>query len=801
MKSENTNLSYMDLPNININFNNKMPLHKLYNFIKKFSGKIIFSVESLSKREYLKKLLAEIDIQLIEIKNINDAYISGFYIIISTIKHGFSNEAQKIAVICENDIFGKQKIHNNIKTPKNIHTDIFDDDISEFTIGQPLVHIQHGVGRYQGLKILKTGDIKNEYLILAYANNDLLYVPVSSLNLISHYYNTNINNENAPLHKLGSNIWNKAKKKAIEKMRDTAAELLDIHAQRAIKPGFAFKFNEIQYQAFCKNFPFTTTNDQEQAIKKVLYDMIQPIAMDRLICGDVGFGKTEVAIRAAFLAINNNQQVAVLVPTTLLAKQHFDNFSARFSNWSTRIEMLSRLQTKKKQKEIITKITNGGVDIVIGTHKLLRNDIRWKKLRLLIIDEEHRFGVRHKELIKAIRRNIDILTLTATPIPRTLNTAMNGMRDLSIIATPPSCRLSVKTFVCQYNNSIVRKAIFREILRGGQVYYLFNDVKNIEKTKDRLAALVPEATFIIGHGKMSKIDLEHTMIDFYHHRFDVLICTTIIEMGIDIPSANTIIIERADYFGLAQLYQLRGRVGRSYHQAYAYFLISDPKLITVNAKKRLEAIKLVENLGSCFSLSTYDLEIRGAGELLGEEQSGHIFTIGYTLYTKLLKNAVNTLKQGKEPSLEEITNQNTEIELKIPLFFPENYIRDINIRLSFYKKIAHAKTEKELNVLKIEIIYRFGPLPVLAKQLIEFGIIRIQAHDLGIKKIEANEKYGFIEFHEKNKININNIIKLLENEPDTYRLDGKNKLKFYYQLFDNHIRLSFIKKLIKFLNN
>ncbi|WP_348666638.1 transcription-repair coupling factor [Arsenophonus symbiont of Ornithomya chloropus] len=692
-------------------------------------------------------------------------------------------------------------MQNNIKIPQIIHTDIVDYDISEFTIGQPLVHMQHGVGRYQGLTILKTGDIKNEYLILTYANDDLLYVPVSSLNLISHYYNTNISNENAPLHKLGGNVWIKAKKKAIKKMRDIAAELLDIHAQRAIKPGFAFKFNKIQYQLFCKNFPFKTTTDQEKAIENVLSDMSQPIAMDRLICGDVGFGKTEVAIRAAFLAITNNLQVAVLVPTTLLAKQHFDNFSERFSKWSTRIEMLSRLQNKKKQKEIINKITKGEVDIVIGTHKLLRNNIHWQKLGLLIIDEEHRFGVRHKELIQAIQRNIDILTLTATPIPRTLHIAMNGMRDLSIISTPPSWRLPIKTFVYQYNDLIVRKAILHEILRGGQVYYLFNDVKNIEKTKDRLAKLVPEATFIIGHGKMSKIDLEHTMIDFYHHRFNVLICTTIIEMGIDIPNVNTIIVERADYFGLAQLYQLRGRVGRSYHQAYAYFLITDPELITVNAKKRFEAIKLVKDLGSCFSLSTHDLEIRGAGELLGAEQSGHIFTIGYTFYVKLLKNVINSLKNGKEPSLEEINNQKTEIELKIPLFFPENYIRDVNIRLSFYKKIANAKTEKELNKLKIEIIYQFGPLPLLAKQFIEFSAIRIQAHDLGIKKIEANEKGGFIEFHKKNKINTHYIIKLLEDKPDTYQLDRNNKLKFIYQIFDYDIRLSFIKKLINFLNN
>ncbi|MDU5729651.1 MAG: TRCF domain-containing protein, partial [Citrobacter freundii] len=568
-----------------------------------------------------------------------------------------------------------------------------------------------------------------EYLMLTYANDAKLYVPVSSLHLISRYAGGA--EENAPLHKLGGDAWSRARQKAAEKVRDVAAELLDIYAQRAAKEGFAFKHDREQYQLFCDSFPFETTPDQAQAINAVLSDMCQPLAMDRLVCGDVGFGKTEVAMRAAFLAVENHKQVAVLVPTTLLAQQHFDNFRDRFANWPVRIEMLSRFRSAKEQAQILEQVAEGKIDILIGTHKLLQADVKLKDLGLLIVDEEHRFGVRHKERIKAMRADVDILTLTATPIPRTLNMAMSGMRDLSIIATPPARRLAV----------------------GGQVYYLFNDVENIQKTADRLAELVPEARIGIGHGQMRERELERVMNDFHHQRFNVLVCTTIIETGIDIPTANTIIIERADHFGLAQLHQLRGRVGRSHHQAYAWLLTPHPKAMTTDAQKRLEAIASLEDLGAGFALATHDLEIRGAGELLGEDQSGSMESIGFSLYMELLENAVDALKEGREPSLEDLTSQQTEVELRMPSLLPDDYIPDVNTRLSFYKRIASAKGENELEEIKVELIDRFGLLPDPARTLLDIARLRQQAQKLGIRKLEGHDKGGTIEFAEKNHVN------------------------------------------------
>lgn len=793
-KAANTNLPYLALPDLSISQQNKAPLNELDQFSRNFSGRIIFSAESAGRRETVQELLARIKIAPTRIKTLHEADKPGFYITVGAAEQGFINQDQQIAFICESDILGERVIQRHAEQRKAINTDLLIRNLAELRPGQPVVHLEHGVGRYQGLTTLAAGGIQSEYLMLTYAGNDKLYVPVSSLNLISRY--SGASEESAPLHKLGGDVWTKAKQKAAEKIRDVAAELLDIHAQRSIKPGFAFKHDKMQYQLFCQGFPFETTADQEQAINAVLSDMCQPIAMDRLVCGDVGFGKTEVAMRAAFLAITNNQQVAVLVPTTLLAQQHFDNFRDRFANWPVRIEMLSRFRSNKEQQQIINAAAEGKVDILIGTHKLLQNDIRWKTLGLLIVDEEHRFGVRHKELIKSMRASVDILTLTATPIPRTLNMAMSGMRDLSIIATPPSRRLSVKTFVRQYDDLIVREAILREILRGGQVYYLFNDVKYIEKAKERLESLVPEARFVIGHGQMRERDLERVMTDFHRQRFNVLICTTIIETGIDIPSANTIIIERADRFGLAQLHQLRGRVGRSYHQAYAYLLTPHPKAMTIDAQKRLEAIAALEDLGAGFALATHDLEIRGAGELLGEEQSGQMTTIGFTLYMELLENAVEALKQGKEPSLEELTHQQTEIELRMPVLLPDDYIPDVNLRLSFYKRIASAKNDNQLDELKIELIDRFGSLPDAGKQLLQSTAIRIHAQALGIKRIEAHEKGGFIEFSEQNRVNATFLIELLQNSSDIYRLDGPNKLKFVKPLSNYAERLSFVSQLI-----
>lgn len=793
-KAGQTNLGYQLLPDLSINAQSKSPLDNLRRFQEQFSGSVIFSVESEGRRETVQELLSRIKIAPKQIIELSDAQEKGFYFIIGAAEHGFIDSHRQLAMICESDMLGERINRRRHDNRRAINTDTLIRNLAELSIGQPVVHLQHGVGRYQGMTTLEAGSVKAEYLMLSYAGNDKLYVPVSSLHLISRY--SGGADENAPLHKLGGDAWVRARQKAAEKVRDVAAELLDVYAQREVKTGFTFKMDKEQYQSFRQSFPFETTPDQEMAINAVLSDMCQAISMDRLVCGDVGFGKTEVAMRAAFLAVNNNKQVAILVPTTLLAQQHFDNFRDRFANWPVNIEMISRFRSAKEQQQITEKLAEGTIDIVIGTHKLLQPNIQWKDLGLLIVDEEHRFGVRHKERIKAMRANVDILTLTATPIPRTLNMAMSGMRDLSIIATPPARRLSVKTFVREYDDLVVREAILRETLRGGQVYYLYNDVENIEKARERLAALVPEARIGIGHGQMRERELERVMNDFHHQRFNVLLCTTIIETGIDIPTANTIIIERADHFGLAQLHQLRGRVGRSHHQAYAYLLTPHPKAMTKDAHKRLEAIASLEDLGAGFALATHDLEIRGAGELLGEEQSGQMNTVGFSLYMELLESAVEALKEGREPSLEDLTNQQTEIELRMPVLLPDDYIPDVNVRLSFYKRIASAIDLTELNDLKAELIDRFGKLPDAGRYLLRNAAIRLSAMSLGITRIEAHDKGGFIEFGEKNKVDPSYLISLLQEQPAIFRLDGPSKLKFITDLTEREKRLTFIDDML-----
>ena len=566
-----------------------------------------------------------------------------------------------------------------------------------------------------------------------------------------------------------------------------------------MKKGFEFKYDREEFQQFAATFPFEETHDQAMAINAVISDMCQPKAMDRLVCGDVGFGKTEVAMRAAFLAVMNHKQVAVLVPTTLLAQQHYENFKDRFANLPVNVEVLSRFKTAKEQKQILENLAEGKVDILIGTHKLIQSDVKFSDLGLLIIDEEHRFGVGQKEKIKQLRANIDILTLTATPIPRTLNMAMNGIRDLSIIATPPARRVSIKTFVRQKDDLIIREAILREILRGGQVYYLHNDVASIENTAEKLTALVPEARVIIGHGQMRERELERVMSDFYHQRYNVLVCSTIIETGIDVPTANTIIIERADNFGLAQLHQLRGRVGRSHHQAYAYLLTPPPKLMTKDAKRRLEALESLDNLGAGFILATHDLEIRGAGELLGNEQSGQIESIGFSLYMELLDAAVKALKEGREPSLEEITHQQAEIELRVPALLPDDYLGDVNMRLSFYKRIAAAESKQELDELKVELIDRFGLLPEATKNLLQIAEMRLMVKLLKVLKIDAGAQGGFIEFSPSAKVDPEKFIKLIQQNPIVYRFDGPLKFKFVKALPENKARLEFVMDLVKTL--
>ncbi|EDI1000930.1 transcription-repair coupling factor, partial [Salmonella enterica subsp. enterica serovar Enteritidis] len=773
----------------------KAPLDALRKFLESFSGPVIFSVESEGRREALGELLARIKIAPKRILRQDEAQDAGRYLMIGAAEHGFIDTQRNLALICESDLLGERVARRRLDSRRTINPDTLIRNLAELHVGQPVVHLEHGVGRYAGMTTLEAGGIKGEYLMLTYANDAKLYVPVSSLHLISRYAGGA--EESAPLHKLGGDAWSRARQKAAEKVRDVAAELLDIYAQRAAKEGFAFKHDREQYQLFCDSFPFETTPDQAQAINAVLSDMCQPLAMDRLVCGDVGFGKTEVAMRAAFLAVENHKQVAVLVPTTLLAQQHYDNFRDRFANWPVRIEMLSRFRSAKEQTQILAEAAEGKIDILIGTHKLLQSDVKLRDLGLLIVDEEHRFGVRHKERIKAMRADVDILTLTATPIPRTLNMAMSGMRDLSIIATPPARRLAVKTFVREYDSLVVREAILREILRGGQVYYLYNDVENIQKAAERLAELVPEARIAIGHGQMRERELERVMNDFHHQRFNVLVCTTIIETGIDIPTANTIIIERADHFGLAQLHQLRGRVGRSHHQAYAWLLTPHPKAMTTDAQKRLEAIASLEDLGAGFALATHDLEIRGAGELLGEEQSGSMETIGFSLYMELLENAVDALKAGREPSLEDLTSQQTEVELRMPSLLPDDFIPDVNTRLSFYKRIASAKNENELEEIKVELIDRFGLLPDPARNLLDIARLRQQAQKLGIRKLEGNEKGGTIEFAEKNHVDPAWLIGLLQKQPQHFRLDGPTRLKFIQDLSERKTRIDWVRQFMQ----
>ena len=792
------NLPVTALPEVTIQSQQKEPLGQLRQFIEQFKGHILFSVETEGRRETLLDLLSPLKLKPKQIKSLAQAEQEKFSLWVSSLEQGFIIEqTPPLAIIGEANLLGERVQQRSRDKRKSVNPDTLVRNLAELKIGQPVVHLDHGVGRYGGLVTLDTGGIKAEYLLLNYANESKLYVPVTSLHLISRYVGGS--EETAPLHKLGNEAWAKSRQKAAEKIRDVAAELLDVYAQRAAKKGFAFKYDREEFQQFAATFPFEETHDQEMAINAVLSDMCQPKAMDRLVCGDVGFGKTEVAMRAAFLAVMNHKQVAVLVPTTLLAQQHYENFKDRFANLPVNVEVLSRFKTAKEQKHILQNLSEGKVDILIGTHKLIQSDVKFSDLGLLIIDEEHRFGVGQKEKIKQLRANIDILTLTATPIPRTLNMAMNGIRDLSIISTPPARRLSIKTFVRQKDDLVIREAILREILRGGQVYYLHNDVASIENTAEQLAVLVPEARIVVGHGQMRERELERVMTDFYHQRYNVLVCSTIIETGIDVPTANTIIIERADHFGLAQLHQLRGRVGRSHHQAYAYLLTPPPKMMTKDAERRLDALENLDNLGAGFILATHDLEIRGAGELLGNEQSGQIESIGFSLYMELLDAAVKALKEGREPSLDELTQQHADIELRIPALLPEDYLGDVNMRLSFYKRIAAAESKQELDELKVELIDRFGLLPDAAKNLLQIAELRLQVEALKVLRIDAGTQGGFIEFAPSAKVDPEKFIRLIQKEPIVYRFDGPLKFKFIKDLTETNVRLAFVVELVKTL--
>ncbi|NAX48403.1 transcription-repair coupling factor [Photobacterium halotolerans] len=792
-KAGRFNPAISPVPALTINHQLKEPLSALRQFQESFTGKIIFSVASEGRREALLDLLARIKLRPMVCHSLEEAMAaaSQYTLVIGAAEQGFILDEPALAFICESDLLGERVIQRRRREDKRtVSSDTIIRNLAELKIGQPVVHLNHGIGRYQGLQTLEAGGITTEYVTLEYQGGAKLYVPVASLHLISRY--SGGAEEAAPIHKLGSESWQKARNKAAEKVRDVAAELLDVYAKRELKPGFKFKLDREAYADFCTGFPFEETHDQAMAINAVLSDMCQAKAMDRLVCGDVGFGKTEVAMRAAFVAVDNSKQVTVLVPTTLLAQQHFENFRDRFANTPVRVEVLSRFKTAKEQKAIMEDVAKGKIDILIGTHKLLNAEVKYQDLGLLIVDEEHRFGVRQKEKLKSLRADVDILTLTATPIPRTLNMAMSGMRDLSIIATPPARRLAIKTFVREREDLIIREAVLREIMRGGQVYFLHNDVESIEKTAQDLAVLIPEARITTAHGQMRERELERVMSDFYHQRFNLLVCTTIIETGIDVPTANTIVINRADHLGLAQLHQLRGRVGRSHHQAYAYLLTPHPKRMTKDAVKRLEAIASLEDLGAGFTLATHDLEIRGAGELLGDEQSGQIQSVGFTLFMEMLEQAVEALKAGKEPSLDDLLREQTEVELRLPALLPEDYIPDINTRLSLYKRIASAGNEDALDELKVELIDRFGLLPDAAANLLTLNKLKLKAANLGLRRIEAGEKGGYFEFTENAAIDPGFLVGLLQSQPQRFRMDGPTKLKVTATLTDRRERIKYV---------
>ncbi len=771
----------------------------LMQFLNTFDGRVLFTSDSAGRREQVFEMLAGRDLDL---SRVDDwaAFAAGKHrigVAIAPIENGVLLPDARIAIIGEQQLFGERVRQRSRRRRIERDPETIIRQLNDLEQGSPVVHAEYGVGRYLGLTMIEAGGIAAEFLELEYANGDKLYVPVHSLELISRY--TGAAADNAPLHRLGSDQWAKARKRAIRKIRDVAAELLDIYARRAARPGHRFRWPESDYRAFEDGFPFEATDDQARTIDEVLEDLGSDQPMDRVVCGDVGFGKTEVALRASFAAVHGGKQVAILVPTTLLAQQHGQNFNDRFADWPVRVEVLSRFQSPKAVKSIVAGLRSGTVDIVIGTHRLLQHTKDIKDVGLVIIDEEHRFGVRHKEAIKSLRSEIDVLTLTATPIPRTLNMALGGIRDMSLITTPPAERLAVKTFVTEWNDVLVREACLREIMRGGQVYFIHNRVEDIGRIGERLTELVPEAEIRVGHGQMPERELEHVMLDFYHRRFNVLLCTAIVESGIDVPTANTIIINRADRFGLAQLHQLRGRVGRSHHRAYAYLVAPPKAAMTADAIKRLEAIDSLEDLGSGFTLATHDLEIRGAGELLGDTQSGQIQEIGFSLYTELLGRAVDSLRAGKEPSLEGPLNAGVDINLHIPALLPDDYVPDVHLRLILYKRISGAESHEDLRELQVELIDRFGLLPVATRNLMRIAAVKQTATALGIEKIDAADNGGYLVFGQQSHIDPVALVQLVQNDSRTFKLQGSHRLQFRQDLGDIENRFRSVEKLLDLL--
>jgi len=755
----------------------------LKSFLDHYPGRVLVAADSPGRREALLEVLQAADLRPPVLADL-PTFLSGterFAIAVAPLEDGFALEAPAIAVLTERQLFPERAGQTRRTRRVGREPEAIIRDLGELTEGAPIVHEDHGVGRYRGLIAMDVGGMPGEFLEIEYAKGDRLYVPVGQLHLISRYSGASA--ETAPLHSLGGEQWTKAKRKAAEKVRDVAAELLEIQARRRARAGLALHVDRAMYEPFAAGFPFEETPDQLAAIDATLRDLGSSQPMDRVVCGDVGFGKTEVAVRAAFAAASAGKQVAVLVPTTLLAEQHYRNFRDRFADYPLKVEVLSRFKSTKEIKAELEKVAAGTIDVIVGTHRLLQPDVKFKDLGLVIVDEEQRFGVRQKEALKALRANVHLLTLTATPIPRTLNMAMAGLRDLSIIATPPPNRLAVQTFITPWDNALLREAFQRELARGGQLYFLHNDVESILRMQRELAELVPEARIGVAHGQMPERELEKVMLEFQKQRFNVLLSTTIIESGIDIPNANTIIINRADRFGLAQLHQLRGRVGRSHHRAYAYLVVPDRRAITPDAEKRLEAIASMDELGAGFTLATHDLEIRGAGELLGEDQSGQMAEVGFSLYTELLERAVRSIRQGKLPDLdagEEV--RGAEVELHVPALIPQDYLPDVHTRLTLYKRISSAQDSAVLRELQVEMIDRFGLLPDPAKYLFAIAELKLRANQLGIRKLELGEAGGRIVFESKPNIDPMAVIQLIQKQSNLYSMDGPDKLRIKHPL-------------------
>lgn len=788
------------VPTVSIDAKAADPLARLRTLLTDFPGRVLLLAESAGRREVLLDLLKQ---HALAPKLEADwrGFIQGdaaLALTVAPLEEGCLLPTAGLAIVAEPQLFGERVAQRKARKRSSRDAESLVRDLSELSIGAPVVHESHGVGRYRGLVTLEAGGVVGEFLHLEYADGDKLYVPVAALALVSRY--AGVDPDQAPLHKLGTSAWAKARAKAAERVRDVAAELLELNAKRAAREGQSFAIDRDAYRNFAEGFPFEETPDQLAAIDAVLADMRARQPMDRLVCGDVGFGKTEVAMRAAFVASHAGQQVAVLVPTTLLAQQHYQNFRDRFADWPVKVESLSRFSGRKEETAILQGLADGQVDIVIGTHKLLAETVRFKRLGLVIVDEEHRFGVRQKERLKALRAEVDILTLTATPIPRTLSMALSGTRELSIIATPPQRRLSIKTFVREWNASMLREAVLRELSRGGQVYFVNNDIEHIQELAASVEELAPQARVRVAHGQMPERELERTMLDFYHQRFNVLVCTTIIETGIDVPTANTIIINRADRFGLAQLYQLRGRVGRSHHRAYAYLLVPSVKALTGDAEKRLNAIAALEELGMGFTIASHDLEIRGAGEILGDDQSGHIQEIGFSLYSELLERAVAALKSGRIPDLDTPANQGPEIDLRMPALIPTDYLPDVHTRLILYKRIAGSRDTESLDELKSEMIDRFGPLPDAARNLYAIAYLKLKAAHLGLRKVDLSAEGGRIQFEPKPNIDLMALMKLVQGNPKHYRFDGTEKLRILRQLPEPQDRLELLSRLVETLS-